>query len=39
VVDHGEVPGLLSMRDIVRCWSGGADDAADESVSAAARAD
>src|SRR5260221_10045128 len=22
VVDHGEVAGLLSMRDIVRCWSG-----------------
>ena len=21
VVDHGEVAGLLSMRDIVRCWS------------------
>ncbi len=24
VVDGGEVAGLLSMRDIVRCWSGGA---------------
>lgn len=23
VVDQGEVAGLLSMRDIVRCWSGG----------------
>lgn len=23
VVDHGEVIGLLSMRDIVRCWSTG----------------
>ena len=22
VVDQGEVAGLLSMRDIVRCWSG-----------------
>ena len=22
VVDEGEVAGLLSMRDIVRCWSG-----------------
>ncbi|HEX5189991.1 MAG TPA: CBS domain-containing protein, partial [Streptosporangiaceae bacterium] len=22
VVDQGEVTGLLSMRDIVRCWSG-----------------
>jgi CBS domain-containing protein len=22
VVDHGEVAGVLSMRDIVRCWSG-----------------
>lgn len=24
VVDEGEVTGLLSMRDIVRCWSGAA---------------
>jgi CBS domain-containing protein len=24
VVDQGEVAGLLSMRDIVRCWSGAA---------------
>ena len=24
VVDEGEVTGLLSMRDIVRCWSGSA---------------
>ena len=22
VVDHGETVGVLSMRDIVRCWSG-----------------
>ncbi|HXP20497.1 MAG TPA: CBS domain-containing protein [Streptosporangiaceae bacterium] len=22
VIDHGDVTGLLSMRDIVRCWSG-----------------
>jgi CBS domain-containing protein len=31
VVDQGEVTGLLSMRDIVRCWSGappGADQGA-----------
>jgi CBS domain-containing protein len=26
VVDEGEVTGLLSMRDIVRCWSGVAQD-------------
>jgi CBS domain-containing protein len=28
VVDEGEVKGLLSMRDIVRCWSAGAPDEA-----------
>ena len=22
VVDHGELAGILSMRDIVRCWTG-----------------
>jgi CBS domain-containing protein len=32
VIDHGEVTGLLSMRDIVRCWSGA------DSASAADRA-
>ena len=21
VIDHGEVQGVLSMRDIVRCWT------------------
>src|SRR5690348_1479981 len=26
VVDQGEVTGLLSMRDIVRCWSGASSD-------------
>jgi CBS domain-containing protein len=26
VVDDGEVAGLLSMRDIVRCWSGASSD-------------
>ncbi len=26
VVDEGEVAGLLSMRDIVRCWSGASSD-------------
>jgi len=28
VVDKGEVTGLLSMRDIVRCWSGSSAQAA-----------
>jgi len=28
VVDKGEVTGLLSMRDIVRCWSGSSAEAA-----------
>lgn len=28
VVDRGEVTGLLSMRDIVRCWSGDLAEAA-----------
>ncbi len=28
VVDKGEVTGLLSMRDIVRCWSGSSTEAA-----------
>jgi signal-transduction protein with cAMP-binding, CBS, and nucleotidyltransferase domain len=22
VLEHGEVAGILSVRDIVRCWSG-----------------
>ncbi|HEX6932738.1 MAG TPA: CBS domain-containing protein [Streptosporangiaceae bacterium] len=26
VVDQGEVAGLLSMRDIVRCWSGASSE-------------
>ncbi len=26
VVDEGEVTGLLSMRDIVRCWSGASSE-------------
>ncbi len=37
VVDHGEVTGLLSMRDIVRCWSGtGRDTGAREGKAQAA---
>jgi len=36
VIDQGEVAGLLSMRDIVRCWSG-AD--AENAVSSGSRAD
>src|SRR5262244_759804 len=35
VIDQGEVAGLLSMRDIVRCWSGATDNA----VSSGTRAD
>jgi CBS domain-containing protein len=36
VVETGEVAGLLSMRDIVRCWSG--SDASAEGTRAAAPA-
>jgi CBS domain-containing protein len=36
VVDGGELVGILSMRDIVRCWTG--DGAACEVPAAAARA-
>jgi CBS domain-containing protein len=32
VVDRGEVAGLLSMRDIVRCWSGNVAEVADATV-------
>jgi CBS domain-containing protein len=35
VVDHGEVAGLLSMRDIVRCWSGNVTERADAKVGSA----
>jgi CBS domain-containing protein len=35
VVEHGEVTGLLSMRDIVRCWSG--SSARGDAVGAAPR--
>jgi CBS domain-containing protein len=37
VVDGGEVTGLLSMRDIVRCWS--SDDFLAEPVKSGSRAD
>jgi CBS domain-containing protein len=37
VVDGGEVAGLLSMRDIVRCWS--SDDFLAEPVKPGSRAD
>ncbi len=36
VVDKGEVTGLLSMRDIVRCWSG---SSAESAVGSASRLD
>lgn len=36
VVDHAEVAGLLSMRDIVRCWSG--QDRLSDEVKAGATA-
>jgi CBS domain-containing protein len=37
VVDQGEVAGLLSMRDIVRCWSGeGRDGTARDGTAQAA---
>lgn len=35
VVDEGEVAGLLSMRDIVRCWSGNPADTRVGSASGA----
>jgi CBS domain-containing protein len=39
VVDQGEVTGLLSMRDIVRCWSGSSRGAGgDAPVGSATRA-
>src|SRR5262249_36755766 len=38
VVDGGEVAGLLSMRDIVRCWSAADNDSArDNPVGSASR--
>ena len=36
VIEDDEVIGLLSMRDIVRCWSGAASDAADAAAGRAA---
>jgi len=36
VIEDNEVIGLLSMRDIVRCWSGAASDAADAAAGRAA---
>jgi CBS domain-containing protein len=40
VVDRGEVAGLLSMRDIVRCWSRNlADRGAGTAVSSASRSE
>jgi len=40
VVEGGEVTGLLSMRDIVRCWSlgGSATDSEQVGAGSAARA-
>lgn len=38
VVDAGEVSGLLSMRDIVRCWSGAAAGPERTAAGSAARA-
>jgi CBS domain-containing protein len=38
VVDGGEVAGLLSMRDIVRCWSGNTAEGADATVGSASGA-
>jgi CBS domain-containing protein len=39
VIDGGEVAGLLSMRDIVRCWSApDTDSARDKPVGSASRA-
>jgi CBS domain-containing protein len=35
VVDQGEVAGLLSMRDIVRCWSGNVTERADATIGSA----
>jgi len=37
VIDQGEVTGLLSMRDIVRCWSAGAPAAHAAGAAAAGR--
>jgi CBS domain-containing protein len=37
VVDGGEVAGLLSMRDIVRCWSGNVAEVADATVGSGKR--
>jgi len=40
VVEAGEVAGLLSMRDIVRCWSGSsAGGSAEAAVGSGARLD
>jgi len=38
VIDDHEVIGLLSMRDIVRCWSGAGPSAAADRLRVAARA-
>jgi CBS domain-containing protein len=38
VIEDDEVIGLLSMRDIVRCWSGAAAGSADSRAPQAARA-
>jgi signal-transduction protein with cAMP-binding, CBS, and nucleotidyltransferase domain len=38
VVDQGEVTGLLSMRDIVRCWSGSLRTGGDAPVGSTSRA-
>jgi CBS domain-containing protein len=38
VIENQEVVGLLSMRDIVRCWSGPAADGAADGAQAAASA-
>ena len=38
VIEDDEVIGLLSMRDIVRCWSGAAADAVASRAPEAARA-
>ncbi len=38
VVDQGEVAGLLSMRDIVRCWSGASEGDGGRAVGSGSRA-
>ena len=38
VVEHGQVSGLLSMRDIVRCWSSGTASAGQPAGTASAGA-